>query len=448
MEEVVPMDIDNDEGGENDNNALTDADVERMALSVVSKWLLQKTGKDKIRNINPWEGFISPAKLGIAVTRSCEYRHVFNIDQLKQIKCPLTISPKNSKSRFIPTKAGKGTMYDHGVVYPYSLVVQRWDNKSNVHLGVATIKTPDSVTDLMDKVMENIPGAVPGTFMEMAPGSTQDDYRVGDGEVKNGTSSVNRDFGVLNKKFLSAFGCIERRHLGRGCIMIPEDISLDADLQRVFGSLRNRAEITKSLFSVKNKKDTKDESNKMDIDDDNELMDKFILVPCTSLIAWGYDLMDDDKRAEFNVYALQIRSRNKKTNKIATPYWIVDELSFNWMVEYCNVRLVKDVNPISSDLVGLNISPFDAPGSWNNLMIYDDIGVSMTKDEINAVIKKKRSLYIKFSAGYVCFPRGTSERLDIAPILPPNWYDAREFKRVSASSGQSLKHNINQKIRK
>lgn len=443
-----PMDIDSEddsEGYDNTANVLPKQEdmikQEQHSLKTVTQWLLDKTKKTRVRDINPWEGFISPSDYAQTERTPHEYKHQFTLSQLRQQQCPLPIT-------LMTCRDGKNTSNsDDRIFYPFHFIVKRWNNQSGIDLGCNLIKQPNAVSEMVNKVMENIPMAVPGTFMIMKNGTTQDSYRAKDGEAADGVALAGRNFGVINEKYLKAFGCIEKHHLTRGCLEIPEQVIGHSRLVTVFANLRLKVKIFgPKLGQKKENKSNNNNNNKeqtsMDIDG---VAERFFLIPCTSLIAWTYDTMDDAERAQYNIYALQIRSRNKTTGEITKPYWIVDDPSFAWMIEHCNKGMIEKVSSVAFEEIGLNVYPFKNPETWDNSMVVEGLDPLMPKKDVDAVWSKKRGLYIKFYTGCVSFPRGLKNAKNLAPIIPSDWYDARDFKNSMKPSISQVPHNMRQR---
>lgn len=441
------MDVDSDDGNSQPatlNHTLeTVQQQEELALNVVATWLLKVSGKSRIRDIDPWEGFIAPYEL--ARTERSSHIHSANVQlsTLRRQPCPSTICIGTCKSTVVNRlKKNNTIVYDYTQVYPFNFVLKRWTNQLGLDVGCAMYNQPKYISTLSDEVMKNIPGAVPGTFVMLPNNSTQDTVeQKKNGSAARGVALANRDFGVVNERFLRAFGCIKEEHLTRGCVEIAEEVAEEADLPLVFSGLRWRVKtFGHRLFvdETDNDNNAEDNGDEAAMDTDNDMDSifegKFFLVPCTSLVAWPYDGKDEEERARFGVYAVQIRARNKKTGEVFNPYWLVDGPSFKLMLIHCSYSLIENVQPINLKDWGLRIFPFKDATTWDNPTCYEGLSPLASEEEKAAFLSKKRRFAVKFQTGYVVFPRGASDHPKLAPILPPDWYNFKQFQRSGLTS--------------
>lgn len=434
----IPMEIDNEDNytaEENDILTIT-VEEENKGLNLLVSWLLEVRKKKHVGDIDPWAGFVSPREYSKNDRSTHQFKTVFSLSELKKSNRPIQISV-TSCNKQSQKKNNQLNRNNEKEFYLYHLKVLRWDNRSGVDLGCKLSKTPNAVTPMMKKVVENMPNAIYGTFMVIKNGSTQDNYVKKEGSVPDGVALAERDFGELNSKFLKDFGCIEERHLARGCLEIPKNVAQQTNLDKIFSKLRK----TTIVLDPYNEKVDRNNNNETVVIYTN----RFFLVPCTSLIAWGYETMDASERATYGVYAIQIRSLNKNTKQVATPYWIVDCNSLTSMIYYCNERLIKNVTPTTLDDVGVTFYPFKNPNTWNDPMIVEDLTFSMSQEEVERVYNKKRFLSIKFVSGAVSFPKGLKEKKNLAPIVHSDFYDFRQFKSNNMTKVSQTLDNTNQK---
>lgn len=446
---AVPMDLESDEEYTNtpheEPHTLEELSrQEDIALRTVADWLLKITGKQRIRDIDPWEGFIAPYTLAKTERSSHTHMATIQLNTLRRQPCPSAIPIQNCKNAVISTMAKEGKVkYDRTEVYPFTFVLKRWVNELGTDLGCSMLGQPQYISTLSDEVMKNIPGAVPGTFAMLPNGSTQDTLKNGS-SATHGVALANRDFGIINEKFLRAFGCIKEEHLTRGCLQIPTEIADEAGLARLFSGLKWRVKTFGHRLFVEDAeeekenvdgKDDSDDGATMETDDADDIFkDNFFLVPCTSLIAWPYEDDDEESRAKYGIYGVQIRARNKKTGEVFNPYWLVDGSTFKMMLYHCAVSLVKDIEPINLNKWGLRIYPFQDATTWDNPMCFQELSPLSTEEETNAFLAKKRRFSVKFQTGYVLFPEGTSAHPKLAPIMPKDWYRFRQFMRSNITA--------------
>jgi len=437
--QYAPMDLEGDSFEESGGQPLTQEQSDELktnAMRTLVSWMLQWFDVKRVRDIDPWKGFICPSEYAKNVTCEFDFSTQFTLRELRSKPCPLLITSTTSKTKLmstLPQQQGYGA----DGVYPYRVVVKRWKNRSGIDLGCKLVESVAPSSDVIEEVMANIPRAEPGTFMVIKNNTTQSSRDKVTQQTANGVALANRDFGVVNVKFLKAFGCIQERHLSNGVVEIPSEQAEEAQLPAVFRDMRSRITVIK-LTTTAGPEQTPNKGL---------VFDRFFLVPCSSLIAWIYGGMNDVERASYGVYGLQIRVRNKNDNTTTAPYWIVDDPSYAYMLQHCHTRLISPVKTIKEKQLGIKVFPFEDASSWSNPLVYCDANPNMTEEQQDVLLDSKRSLTTRFYASYVTFPKGLASAPNLAPICPEDWYPPEKFKQKLQTHAVDSVGNTNQRMK-
>jgi len=417
---------------------------------------LEKTGCPGICQINPWKGFFCPNDYAKMARIGVEATQIFTLKEKSVENTSLTFSMVDSNSELTGVIHKK---HDHKKIYPLSLVVKRWNNKSGLHVGLGLKKQLTHEPKEIGEIMKNIPGAVPGTFMQMQNKETNESRLFDDHNPNVGAAFLPKEYGTLNKQFLSAFGPIQQEDLLHGIIELPVEVVEKANLDQVFADLAEDYPIH-SNSNLKKKGDNKEEEEYSSDSDDNngglkemkcydcdnaqipvDLLDSYFLLPCDGLVAWP--IPDNaEERADSRIHALQLRARSKMSKEIVKLYWIINGASLRPLIANCCELLIDPVSSVSSIDIGINVYPFKTT-KWDDQFEIQDFAIESSKEE---VLNKKRSVYLKYYVTYIVFPPELHEQTNMCTKLPENWPIFKSFQQDVGLSLNALTINENKRV--
>lgn len=439
--------------------------IYQLCVDETREWLLKKTGLSALSLLNPWEGFICASdyakfsRAGIESTRNFTLREQSNIStplnnfqstdpsatMLNPVATPVVFSTSNSDISGI-----KLTNYDQTHMYPISLVAKRWENLSGLQVGYGLMNPLIYEQSEVRDVMHYMVDAIPGTFMYSENKETNETRLFSEHNPNIGAAFLERDHGLLNKAYLSAFAPIRKHHLLNGIIEFPADVVERAELCAAFDNLAEDYPFRSNTGNPIEPIDSDDEQ-KMDCSDDDPVsQESYFLLPCDGLIAWTIPDNPED-RASKNIHAIQLRVRSRTSEKVVKLYWLINGASLKPLIHSCYYHLISNVLSVKWEDIGVTVYPFKpnkfGVNAWSNILGIDGATKEhiINKDEQDKLLDKSRKIYLKYYINSVVFPKGLHDQSNLCTKLPKDWPEFKEFDQDLTAELNKLSINENKK---
>jgi hypothetical protein len=418
MAEEGPLSMDVETPGEEEPGE-TQEECNRRICTLVVPFVfdyhsrLRNTLVNRMRDVDPWHGFIPAHTLGRSQTFMVQHTARFALKDAPNepyvitpaaVQCTVSKSalPKNPATH---PETGAICVYSPDEVYPFAMSVRRWSNDTPMALGVHAIGTPLALqVPEVSQILRNWGLDGQPAFMIIKPGETHDTAQQKPGQVPFGNAYVSRDFGVVSESYLMAFGALREQHLKNGCVQLPDALMQQAGLP----------------FTL-----VEGEGN----------VRSWYMVPTDSLIAWPINELDYAERVQqMGVIAIgPLHAHDKRTDRLIAPYWLMTDQSLDMLCREAATHLINRVRPEKLMALGVKVMPSECPGtpSWTDLSINKEVTPLTPPDEVARIMAVERSFGVKIYLKYAIFPVGLSTAPNLAPKLPPDWPKFSAFRASS-----------------
>jgi hypothetical protein len=410
--ETIPMEVDGGEGREAPPQETQEECNKRICVTLIPHIFayqsqLKGVLVNRMRDVDMWAGTVDVRPFGFIRTFMVEHTLNFRLcDGAGVYTIAPGIVPCKTGNKPLPEKppinsdTNQPFLYATEAVYPFTLSVKRWDNRTPLDIGLYANGKPAGLErPELAQVMRNW-GEQEAMFMVMKAGSTQETYQDKSRTAPEGLAYVGRDFGPVSQRHLSTFAPIRREHLRNGCVPIPDDVMQAAHLP----------------FT--------------DVEGDLHIR-RWFLLPIDSLLAWPIRKLSYEERiTQFGVVAIgPISAHDKRADRIIETYLVITDKSLDLLVEGVCDKVVDKIAPFDLGKIGVRAMPCECPGepSWTDLTANTEIVPGMTQEDHARVMQAPRSLFVRYYVKYAIFPQGMEHWPNLAARVPDDWPEYVEF---------------------